>query len=390
MMVGAWRGGVAVLCLAFGLWACQPGFSSPDQLQAPAPVSPTIATQMPSASALFTPGNPAAATSLPTSAAPTRSPATPVPSETPPVAIDASLVAHYAPWSLGHAVAWSPDGNTLAVSAGESVYFYTGGSLQEQGRIDLGAWGAAIAFSPADPGLLAVAGRDGALQLWDVAQRKRLAYQFAHARGAVSVVFSPDGSYLASSGSDPMVRLWLVAALLTGHEVKPLAAMIGGAVAVPAVRYSPDGKLIASIDLSKIRLRDSLTQRLAQTLNAGTSMFTLAFSPDGQLLAVGELGSHVRLWSVASGTESLLLRADAGNADAGRAFVWSLGFNADGDLLAAGSSAGTLTVWSLPGGEVIRVIPAHSKAVSGLAFDPLGQRVATCGLDAALRIWSIP
>jgi WD40 repeat protein len=299
-------------------------------------------------------------------------------------------VAQYDPWSLGHAVAWSAEGSYLAVSAGEAVHLYDRETLQEQEQIDLGAWGVGLAFNPADESMLAVAGRDGALQVWNVQEARRLAYQPAHARGANSLAFSPDGLYLASTGNDAMVRLWLVSALLSGEQVQEQAVMIGGAVAVPAIRYSPDGALVASIDLQVVRLRDPLTQRLVRTLYGKNSMFTLAFSPDGQWLAAGEMGSQVRVWNVADGNEVLLLYADATGADPARAFVWSLDFSPDGTRLAAGSSAGTLTVWSLPGGELVQAIRAHSKAVSGLAFDPLQPRLFTCGLDAAVRTWPVP
>ena len=383
MKPGGWlRGGLAV-CLALCLWACTPASLTPEVTASPTaePLPQASITPVPP-----TPVQPApAVTAVPLiTLALTAAPATPTANP------DPNLLAQYAPWSLGHAAAWSPGGDVLAVSAGEVVYFYDRHSLQEQGQIDLGAWGAGLAFNPVDENLLAVAGRDGALQLWDVAKQQRLATQAAHARGVNSLAFSPDGLYLASTGNDAMVRLWQVSALLSGEPVQPQAVMIGGASAVPAIRYSPDGALVASIDLQVVRLRDPLTQRLARTLYGENSMFTLAFSPDGQWLAAGELGSQVRVWNAATGEETMLLTADAADADPARAFVWSLDFSADGRLLAAGSSAGTLTVWSLPAGEVVSVIRAHSKAVSGLAFDPLEPRLASCGLDAAVRIWSIP
>lgn len=382
MKPGGWlRGGLAV-CLALCLWACTPASLTP-AVTASSTVEP-----LPEASATPVPPTPVQPAPDVTAALLITPALTAAPAL--PLHPDPNLVAQYAPWSLGHAAAWSPDGGRLAVSAGEVVYFYDRHSLQEQGQIDLGAWGAGLAFSPVEESLLAVAGRDGALQLWDVAKQERLATQAAHARGVNSLAFSPDGLYLVSTGNDAMVRLWQVSALLSGEPVQPQAVMIGGASTVPAIRYSPDGALVASIDLQVVRLRDPLTQRLARTLYGENSMFTLAFSPDGQWLAAGELGSQVRVWNAATGEEAMLLTADAAEADPARAFVWSLDFSADGRLLAAGSSAGTLTVWSLPAGEVVSVIQAHSKAVSGLAFDPLEPRLATTGLDAAVRIWLIP
>ncbi len=393
MKLGWQWGSALVICLALGLAACGQAFTYP-----PATEVQTLSVPPSPAEASVTPVP--TATALP--AAPTPSPSlrpltqtsqpggafSPSPTSIPP--IDIALVAQYDPWSLGHTLAWSPDGKTLAVSAGEWVYFYTGDPLRETGRIDVETWGVGLAFSPHEQNLLALAGRDGAVQIWDVARLERLAYQPAHPKGANSVAFSPDGLLLASTGNDALVRLWETSDFLSGQPVEPVAVMIGGAVTVPAIRFSPDGSLVASIDLQAIRLRDPATQRLVRTLRSETSMFTITFSPDGQWLAAGELGSQVRIWDLASGDEKALLRAGVGSADPARAFVWSLDFSPDGKLLAAGSSVGTITLWTLADGEVRRVFPAHTRAVSGLAFDPQGSRLVSCGLDAALRWWPIP
>jgi pre-rRNA-processing protein IPI3 len=85
----------------------------------------------------------------------------------------------------------------------------------------------------------------------------------------------------------------------------------------------------------------------------------------------------------------LLLAADPGTAAPSRRFIWSLAYSAGGEYLAAGSSGGAITLWRLPEGQLIRSWMAHSKAVSGLAFDPLSARLASCGLDAALRVWQV-
>ena len=390
-----WRGLALVLCLVAGIAACSPKLP---------PISTSTATIPPTSALPAEPSSTPASAGLTPTALPTPLPqaATPgippgdlelqaTPSAAPTAAGDLSLLAQYDPWSLGHAVTWSPDGAFLAASAGEKVYLYTGDLLQAAGELDAGTWAASLAFNPQDAHLLALAGRDGTLQIWDVLRLERLVSLPVHPKGANSVAFSPDGLSLASTGNDALVRLWNTAALLSGESVDPQAVMIGGAVVVPAIRFSPDGARIASINSQVVRLREPATQRLAYTLYSDTSMFTIAFSPDGALLAAGELGNQVRLWDLAKQEQIALVHADAGAADAAaRAFVWSLDFNPQGTLLAAGSSTGMITVWSIPQGELVQVIPAHAKAVSGLAFDPSGRRLASCGLDAALRIWSIP
>ena len=138
MKPGGWlRGGLAV-CLALCLWACTPASLTPEVTASPTaePLPQASITPVPP-----TPVQPApAVTAVPLiTLALTAAPATPTANP------DPNLLAQYAPWSLGHAAAWSPGGDVLAVSAGEVVYFYDRHSLQEQGQIDLGAWGAGLA-----------------------------------------------------------------------------------------------------------------------------------------------------------------------------------------------------------------------------------------------------
>jgi len=292
----------------------------------------------------------------------------------------------YSPWALVHDLAWSPDGTWLAASAGENIYIYDGMTLEIAHSLKVGAWANEVQFLNSQhttDWILGLAVSDGTLQFWDISQEKRLVMFTAHHKAANSLAISPDGRTAASSGNDAILRLWDLETIWAQveEEITPSAEMIGGAFAVPAVRFSPDGSMIASIDLQAVRLRDPVTTRLVRTLRSEDSLFDIAFSPDGQFLAAASTGSSIQVWQVGTG-ESIAIW-ETGEEDA---FLWSLAFDARGSRLCAASSLGAVYLWSFPEGELLSGSRLHHKAASAVAFSPDGKRLATGGLDAVVHI----
>jgi WD40 repeat protein len=272
------------------------------------------------------------------------------------------------------------------------VHIYDAATLDELQILYAGAW--AVDIDYLQTGVLVLADKDGLLQFWEAENGNLLCRMQAHEKGANSLDIDLNEKLLASAGNDAILRLWDLTSVIDGSisqssdhacNLELKGELIGGAFSVPAVRFSPDGTLLASIDLQVVRLRDPLTQRLVSSLRAENSLFDIAFSSDGRWLATAELGNQVRLWKVSSGE---ILRTWTPNDDP-KHFMWCTTFSPDGEILAAGSSDGTITLWDTASGEIDRSITAHAFAVTALAFSPDGNWLASGSLDASVRLWEM-
>jgi WD40 repeat protein len=252
----------------------------------------------------------------------------------------------------------------------------------------------ALAISP-DGKLLAVgeepsqtAAGQGSVQLWDVAQRKEVA-DFPHLGGIpLTLAFSPDGSTVAAvvPSVKANLQLWDVATHKALPDPIPPQRFF-----ISTLAYSPDGRILAvgtalpsygpgggllpvADDRTVIELWDLAGHHLLRELTGGTGLiYSLAFSPDGRQLAGGGEDHMVRLWNVATGTQQAVLGGSTGT-------VGSVSFSPDGRFLAAASLGGTIRIWNAPAGTPNAVISTTSGVPSGvppMAFSPRGQYLYT-------------
>jgi WD40 repeat protein len=280
----------------------------------------------------------------------------------------------------------------LAIAAGENTHLVNADTLAELRVLPVGAWAGSLAFNPAGT-LLALAAKDGSVQLWDPADGQLRCKMQAHHPGAKSVAFSPDGRWLASTGNDAYVRLWDISAIPAEGvcDLSPAAEMIGGVFSVPFAVFSPDGTVIASVDGSMILLREVASQRLARTLHAEASIYSLAYSPNGSLLASAELGNTIQIWDGLSGEKLLEMNwpGAVNRVGSPNDYISSVTFNPQGNLLAAGSSDAVVTLWGIPAGQFLLPFTGHTQAVTCVAFNPQGNRLASGSLDATVRLWQV-
>jgi WD40 repeat protein len=211
-----------------------------------------------------------------------------------------------------NAVAFSPDGKTVACAGGVCE----GCVATQSTSWEVTLWDStdghklhtlagasdsflAIAFSP-DGKIIAGASEGKLIKLWDVATGKELHTLAGHAGAVLDLAFSPDGKTLASGSSDNTVKLWDVSA---GTERRTLTG--SHLMAVTAVAFSSDGKTLAggSGD-GAIHLWNTDTGEKLVTLVGHTSAVTaVAFRPDGKTLASSSKDSTIKFWDAMPTTE---------------------------------------------------------------------------------------
>lgn len=194
---------------------------------------------------------------------------------------------------------------------------------------------------------------DKTIEIWDITTDKPPRHLIEFVTDWGPIAFMPDGNILASgSDSHAATDLW------STHTGKRIATL------------KTPGNWINDL-LVRLRLRDS-------------SIYALAFTHDGNTLAVGTRDKHIQLWNVTD-------QQHIGSLEGHKYVVCELAFSPDGNTLTSGDTSGKIHLWEMSTHRHLTIFDGHKGYIHTLAFAPDGNTLASIsGNDGTILLWNVP
>ena len=297
------------------------------------------------------------------------------------------------------AVAYSPDGKTLASSGYHEVLLWNPADGKLLRRITNVAERVYDLEFSKDGKTLAVAagtpGQTGEAKLFNVADGKLLGDFVTTNDSVFAVAFSPDNKLLAAAGADRAIRVFDIAAKKQLVQIEDHADWVLG------IAWSPDGKKLASasrdktskvFDMSPRKLdpnavalgtesKNVLSGESLATFNShGQPVHDVAFSPDGKSIITCGADKQIRVWNPANGKQ---VRAIKGFGDK----VFDIAVAKDGRVFSS-SADKTARVHTFANGKAVRTLAGNSDWVYSVAHNPAGNQIATGSYNGEVHIFN--
>ena len=275
-----------------------------------------------------------------------------------------------------------------------------------------------LAYSPTNPSLIASAGTNGEIKLWDL-QNDTVTTLRGHVDQVNAMTFSPNGRWLVSGSDDYTFRVWDVSQRIEIRHLQHISDRTRSQI--KAVAFSPNGRHLATAGVH-VKFWDTRNWSEISTLRHDEWIWTVAFSPDGNLIATGDASGQVHVWNVQSQRTVTQLRADprtvytvqfssnarilASAGYKGQIQLWdtqnwghlgtlrvgatvhTIRFSPDSRLLAS-TGYEAVNLWGVDTGEKNGTLTSHSGWVKATDFSSDGGALISGGEDGTLRIWDI-
>jgi WD40 repeat protein len=274
------------------------------------------------------------------------------------------------------ALAFSSDGTLATGGSDGRIRLRSGVSFDAAPTVIEAHRGPILALAYAPDQTLASVGDDGFVRLWNPPGGKDGEFQVE----ARAVAFSPDGHFLASARSPVGIVMWD-----RRDDLRPIN--LEADRRPYELAFAPDGAQLASAnDAGDVRLYDLAGEAKQLSLTGHVcEILSVACSPNGELVATGDVDGVIRLWEASAGVLVHRLTAD-------RDWVRSLAFDAAGRLLAA-AVGGRVQVWDVSSGiKRVATVGDGRRVMTATAFAAAAAghpRLVTADADDQLVTWDI-
>ncbi|KIJ07682.1 hypothetical protein PAXINDRAFT_90028 [Paxillus involutus ATCC 200175] len=222
---------------------------------------------------------------------------------------------------------------------------------------------------------------DGTVRIWDVEKGVQEGRSMMHGNRVRGLAVTSDGKRILSGGEDKRIRVWDVD---TQQPIEELGSHTSADVR--CLSLSPDGRLAASGDsVGNLVIREmKMGGETKHSIHAGSEVYSLGFSPNGEKLACASEDRTIRCWDSETG-ESIgkPWTGHMGN-------VFSLSLSPDGTKVASASWDKTVRLWDTNSGDPIGHPLQHEAWLLAVTFSPSGEFVTSGGSDGKVSIWRVP
>ena len=188
-------------------------------------------------------------------------------------------------------------------------------------------------------------------------------------------------------GADTNIQIKLIGSLQNIFDrVREFNRLENHTDSVNSVAFSPDGQIIASASGDDTIKFWNFQGQLLHTLESHTDdVYSVVFSPDGQIIASASGDGTIKFWNF----QGQLLHTLEGHTDD----VYSVVFSPDGQIIASASGDGTIKLWNFQG-QLLHTLEGHTYGIhsvffNSVAFSPDGQIIASASDDKTIKLWNL-
>lgn len=296
-------------------------------------------------------------------------------------------VEGFADWVTS--VRYAPDGQLVAAGSYDEVKLIDSETQESVGKLDIAGQAQSLAFSP-DGKTLAV-GAFRVIELWNVAEKKRLDSLSGHGGYVMSLAFSRDGSKLVSGAEDGTVRVWDV------ESRKSVRTIEGFEHPVMGVAISPNGNRLATASGDETRVTQPGPVRVWELETGKEVELNL---PPHEKHATDVVFSHDGRWLISTGADE---KCNVYNMSTGKALGFFAGHGRPVNAavfadrsetvvsVAGGRAKGgdLVMVWNREDGEELARIEAHKAKITSCDLSPDGKTLVTGSYDQTIAFWDL-